>query len=86
MTLPLSVEALQVRAESGQLLLDIPHLALEPGRSLGIRGPSGAGKSTLLYALSGLLDHLEGHIGWGIPTWSSFLSGVAPPFASAMWA
>lgn len=65
MTLPLSVQALQVRAESGQLLLDIPHLALEPGRSLGIRGPSGAGKSTLLYALSGLLDRLEGHIGWG---------------------
>lgn len=65
MTLPLSIEALQARAETGHLLLDIPHLTLEPGRSLGIRGPSGAGKSTLLYALAGLLECLDGQLCWG---------------------
>jgi len=65
MTPALSIEGLTVRAQGGRVLLDIPQLALAPGMALGIRGPSGAGKSTLLYALSGLLDRVEGHIKWG---------------------
>ena len=59
MTLPLSIEALNVRAESGQLLLDIPHLTLAPGRSLGIRGPSGAGKSTVAMHVATALAQLN---------------------------
>lgn len=62
---PLSVTALRVKAESGQVLLELPRLTLARGQSLGIRGPSGAGKSTLLYALAGLLDHVSGQVCWG---------------------
>ena len=65
MTFALDVHDLKVSAASGQSLLEIPRLELASGRSLGIRGPSGAGKSTLLYALSGLLDCLEGRLCWG---------------------
>ncbi len=65
MTLPLHVTDLMVRSARGAVLLDLPHLRLEAGRSLGIRGPSGAGKTTLLHALAGLCDHVSGQVRWG---------------------
>lgn len=79
MTLPLDVDALKVSADNGQLLLDIPSLRLAAGGSLGIRGPSGAGKSILLYALSGLLERLEGSLCWG----NTNLVGLSPARCAA---
>lgn len=61
----LSVNALRVTTESGEVLLDLPQLTLVPGESLGIYGPSGAGKSTLLHALAGLADRVSGQVFWG---------------------
>ena len=48
------LEARDLRvAYGGNLALDIPHLALEPGELVGVVGANGAGKSTLVNALLG---------------------------------
>ena len=43
-------------------VLDIPHLSVPKGETLGVIGPSGAGKSTLLRLLQGLERPAEGTI------------------------
>ena len=43
-------------------VLDLPHLEIRRGETLGIIGPSGAGKSTLLRLLQGLERPTEGGI------------------------
>lgn len=43
-------------------VLDIPHLSVPQGATLGVVGPSGAGKSTLLRLLQGLERPAEGTI------------------------
>ena len=43
-------------------VLDLPHLEIPGGETLGIIGPSGAGKSTLLRLLQGLERPTEGQI------------------------
>jgi tungstate transport system ATP-binding protein len=43
-------------------VLDIPHLSVPKGATLGVVGPSGAGKSTLLRLLQGLERPAEGTI------------------------
>jgi len=40
----------------GRLVLDIPLLTIEKGRTIGFVGPSGSGKSTLINTLLGLLQ------------------------------
>ncbi|MBV9101284.1 MAG: ATP-binding cassette domain-containing protein [Candidatus Dormibacteraeota bacterium] len=49
----LDVAPTQVRAPSGELLLDSPALSAEPGSITAVVGPNGAGKTTLLRELSG---------------------------------
>ena len=43
-------------------LLDIDHLAIEPGEKVFIEGPSGSGKSTLLNLLAGVLVPQQGQV------------------------
>jgi branched-chain amino acid transport system ATP-binding protein len=48
------LEARDLRvAYGGNVALDIPHLALQPGELVGVVGANGAGKSTLVNALLG---------------------------------
>lgn len=65
MTPALLVEGLRVTGRDGQVLLDVPHLAVPAGQSLALRGASGAGKSTLLHVLSGLVRPARGRVAWG---------------------
>ena len=51
----LQVEGLRL-TRTGQRIIDIPLLTLEPGDRVALRGPNGAGKSTLLRILAGLLE------------------------------
>ncbi|MEL6513790.1 MAG: ATP-binding cassette domain-containing protein [Pseudomonadota bacterium] len=60
----LRVADLVVKSRSGRPLLTVPSFAADPGALIGIRGPSGAGKSTLLFAISGLLERVEGSVTW----------------------
>lgn len=60
----LRIEGMELFADSGRRLLEIPRLHLSPQRAVVLRGPSGAGKSTLLHAISGLLP-ARGRILWG---------------------
>lgn len=57
----LAIEArdLAVRLDGRQVLWDI-HLAVAPGRFVGIIGPNGAGKTTLLRVLLGLVPPARG--------------------------
>jgi ABC-type Mn2+/Zn2+ transport system ATPase subunit len=43
-------------------VIRIDHLAMRPGRCLGIFGPNGSGKTTLLRGLAGLLPPLDGRV------------------------
>jgi tungstate transport system ATP-binding protein len=58
-----ALEIVDVRHRYGtRTIVDIPHLDVQRGETLGIIGPSGAGKSTLLRLLQGLERATEGHI------------------------
>lgn len=60
----LAVSGLRHDLRGGEMLLELPALALSPGRLTVLSGPSGSGKSTLLYLMSGLLRPGQGHIRW----------------------
>jgi ABC-type Mn2+/Zn2+ transport system ATPase subunit len=45
----------------------VDHLALHPGRCLGVFGPNGAGKTTLIRGVTGLLPPLAGTVERGSP-------------------
>ena len=45
----------------------VDHLALHPGRCLGVFGPNGAGKTTLVRGVTGLLRPLSGTVAQGTP-------------------
>ncbi|MEJ2698341.1 MAG: ATP-binding cassette domain-containing protein [Desulfuromonadales bacterium] len=47
---------------NGQLVLELPHLELLPGRIYSLAGPNGAGKSTLLQILALLLPPTRGEM------------------------
>jgi len=47
---------------SGRCILDIPHLAVEPGQFINLIGPNGAGKTTLLNVCCGLLRPDRGSV------------------------
>jgi ATPase subunit of ABC transporter with duplicated ATPase domains len=53
------LEAIRQRRD-GRLVLDVPALALEAGRSYALAGPNGSGKTTLLDALLGRLPLASG--------------------------
>ncbi|MBI5443218.1 MAG: ABC transporter ATP-binding protein [Deltaproteobacteria bacterium] len=57
----LEAQGLQVE-RGGDLLLDIPSLAVAAGETLALVGPNGAGKSTLLLCLAGLWRPSAGQI------------------------
>ena len=62
-TAPPAFELACVRHRYGaRTVLDIPHLSVPKGATLGVIGPSGAGKSTLLRLLQGLERPAEGTI------------------------
>jgi tungstate transport system ATP-binding protein len=61
MTALLEVRGLRVVRDRRQVL-DIEHLAVEPGQVLAVVGPNGAGKSSLLLALARLLKPERGEI------------------------
>ena len=44
------------------VLLEVPHLVIEPGERVAIVGPNGAGKSTLLKLIGALVSASEGHV------------------------
>jgi tungstate transport system ATP-binding protein len=59
----LAFEITDLRHRYGaRTVLNLPHLEIGRGETLGIIGPSGAGKSTLLRLLQGLERPTEGHI------------------------
>ena len=61
---PPAFELVGLRHRYGaRVVLDIPHLSIPRGETLGVIGPSGAGKSTLLRLLQGLERPSEGTIG-----------------------
>jgi tungstate transport system ATP-binding protein len=64
----LRADDVEVRYE-GQIVLDVPALAVEPGEVLAVIGPNGAGKSTLLRVLALLMRPTRGTVR---------LHGVAP--------
>src|SRR5262249_54445166 len=45
-------------------VLDIDHLRIGPGETIGITGPSGSGKSSLLSVLTGLERPQRGRVEW----------------------
>lgn len=47
---------------SGRCILDIPHLAVEPGQFINLIGPNGAGKTTLLNVCCGLIAPCSGTV------------------------
>lgn len=57
----ISVESLEVRYAQ-EIILQIPHLAVEKGEVLALIGPNGAGKSTLLQVLGLLHRPSRGHV------------------------
>ncbi len=62
----LSIRGLRFRypdMPSGEWVVDISSLDLNPGEQVLLKGGSGAGKSTLLQLIAGLLRHSEGSIG-----------------------
>jgi len=66
----LKVAPIQVRARSGEVLVDAPALTVEPGAVLAVVGPNGAGKTTLFEALSSSRRRRDGTV---------VLSGVDSP-------
>jgi tungstate transport system ATP-binding protein len=61
--LPPIFELVDIRHRYGaRTVLDVPHLSVHRGETLGIIGPSGAGKSTLLRLLQGLERPSEGAV------------------------
>ncbi len=64
MTAVLSVEGLTGGYPPLTVFRDT-HLAVEPGRALGVLGPNGAGKTTLLKTIAGLLPALGGRVLFG---------------------
>jgi energy-coupling factor transport system ATP-binding protein len=48
--------------EGSNFVLDIDHLHLDAGETLGVQGPSGSGKTTLLLGCSGLLPPRRGDL------------------------
>ncbi|MDH7478709.1 MAG: ATP-binding cassette domain-containing protein [Syntrophomonadaceae bacterium] len=57
----LQVENLQL-VKGGQLILDIPHLSINPGEVVSLIGPNGAGKSTLFQVLAFLEKPTSGRV------------------------
>ena len=47
---------------AGKRVLDLPELAVEPGRITALLGDNGAGKTTLLHAAAGIVDLARGEI------------------------
>ena len=61
--MPTFCELIDVRKSyAGQVVLDIPRLALEAGRITGVVGPNGSGKTTLLQIAALLLRPDAGHV------------------------
>lgn len=61
MTPAVRLEAVRV-AVGPRVVLDLPHLTIDPGERLAIVGPNGAGKSTLLKLLGGLVEAQQGQV------------------------
>lgn len=59
----LDVTGLKVE-RAGRLVVDVEHLAIEPGEVLSVIGPNGAGKSSLLHALALLEPARFGSYRW----------------------
>lgn len=58
---PILLSDVQVAA-GDRVLLDVPHLRIEPGERVAIVGSNGAGKSTLLKLIGGLVQARQGHV------------------------
>jgi len=61
----LELQALDITAPTGEVLINRLSLTIQPGEIVTLMGPSGAGKSTLLNAIAGHLPHgfgLDGDI------------------------
>ncbi len=71
-----TVEDVTVRYDTGPIVLQVDHLALEAGTLTALVGPNGSGKSTLLQVLAGLLPVRTGAV--------RFAGGRRPRHAVAM--
>jgi tungstate transport system ATP-binding protein len=57
----IEITGIQIRRNE-QVVLDVEHLSIQRGETLGVIGPNGAGKSTLLLALAHLIKPTRGEI------------------------
>ncbi len=75
----LEVSNLEVVYHGVVLVLRGVSLRVPEGGVVALLGPNGAGKTSTLRAITGLLDHHDGHITKGSVTWrGESLAGLAP--------